>query len=172
VRFWDSSAILAVLGSEDRGRDLAAALEEDPAGLIWLLTPVEVRSGLARGVRSGAIDAAEREFLWEDFDRIRRAFLEVDAILKVRQAAQRLLDTHPLRSGDALQLAAAIVGAEGHPETLPFVTLDLRLAEAAAREGFLVLPPPSGEGIVAEARARIVRRKGRRSPLAATATRR
>ncbi len=137
--------------------------------MIWLLTPVEVRSGLARGVRSGAIDAAERELLWEDFRRMRRAFLEVDAILPAREKAQRLLDVYPLRSGDALQLAAAIVGAEERPETLPFVTLDLRLAAAAAKEGFRVLPQPTGEEFVAEAGARIVTR---RPALAALARRR
>jgi uncharacterized protein with PIN domain len=55
VRFWDSSALLAVLGVEDHGRELALLLDEDPEGMIWVLTPVEVRSGLARRVRTGAI---------------------------------------------------------------------------------------------------------------------
>jgi len=52
----------------------------------------------------------------------------------------RLLCTHPLRAADALQLAAAIAAAEEHPETLPFVTLDDQLAEAASREGFAIAP--------------------------------
>jgi hypothetical protein len=115
VRFWDSSALLAVLGYEARGRELAGLLGDDPRGMIWLLTPVELRSGLARDVRSGAIDPAEREILWEDFEAMRRSFSEVDAVSSVRDRAQRLLDAHPLRAGDALQLAAAIVGAAGRP---------------------------------------------------------
>lgn len=41
---------------------------------------------------------------------------------------------------DALQLAAAIVAAEHEPASLPFVSLDERLNDAAAREGFQVLP--------------------------------
>jgi hypothetical protein len=40
-----------------------------------------------------------------------------------------------------MQLGAAIVAAEEHPETLNFVTLDARLAEAAEKEGFRVLGP-------------------------------
>jgi predicted nucleic acid-binding protein len=59
----------------------------------------------------------------------------------VRQTAIRLLRVHPLRTADALQLAAAIAAAEDHPATLPFVTLDERLAQAAEREGFPVARP-------------------------------
>jgi hypothetical protein len=53
----------------------------------------------------------------------------------------RLLRVHPLRTSDALQLAAAIVAAEDHPATMPLVTLDERLAQAADREGFPVVRP-------------------------------
>lgn len=41
-----------------------------------------------------------------------------------------------LRAADALQLAAAIVAADFNAASMPFVTLDVRLAEAADREGF------------------------------------
>jgi predicted nucleic acid-binding protein len=55
--------------------------------------------------------------------------------------ATRLLRVHPLRAADALQLAAAIIAAEDDPRSLPFVTLDDRLALAAEREGFPVVDP-------------------------------
>jgi predicted nucleic acid-binding protein len=48
-----------------------------------------------------------------------------------------------LRTADA-QLAAAIVASEGQPRTLRFVTLDERLAQAARREGFEVIPANRG----------------------------
>jgi len=57
----------------------------------------------------------------------------------VRQRAQRLLRTHPLRAADALQLAAALVWAHESPAGLEFVCLDQNLREAASREGFKVL---------------------------------
>ena len=60
---------------------------------------------------------------------------------RVGQAAQRLLRVHPLRAADALQLAAAVVAADGEPGSMPFVTLDDRLALAAQREGFPVVMP-------------------------------
>ncbi|MFZ1888102.1 MAG: hypothetical protein WAU33_08715 [Candidatus Binataceae bacterium] len=49
--------------------------------------------------------------------------------------------SHPLRAADALQLGAAIVAAEEEPMSLEFVTLDRKLADAAAKEGFRVLGP-------------------------------
>ena len=64
---------------------------------------------------------------------------EVTALEPVRRYAERLVETHPLRAGDALQLAAAIVAAEERPDSLEFVTFDRRQAEAAEREGFRVL---------------------------------
>jgi hypothetical protein len=41
---------------------------------------------------------------------------------------------------DALQLAAALVACGDDRRTLPFVTLDRDLANAARAEGFPVLP--------------------------------
>lgn len=58
---------------------------------------------------------------------------------RVRERARRLLESHPLRAADALQLAAALIASEEEPKDLPFVTLDRRLALAAEKEGFKVL---------------------------------
>jgi predicted nucleic acid-binding protein len=65
---------------------------------------------------------------------------EVTSVESVRTRAIRLLGTHGLRSADALQLAAALVFCDERTESLPFVCLDDRLAEAARKERFPVLP--------------------------------
>ncbi len=57
----------------------------------------------------------------------------------VKRLAERLVETHPLRAADALQIGAALVAAESEPEALEYVTLDSRQAEAAEREGFRVM---------------------------------
>lgn len=49
------------------------------------------------------------------------------------------LRVHPLRTADAVQLAAAFRAAEGRPASLEFVSLDERLAAAARIEGFPVV---------------------------------
>ena len=66
---------------------------------------------------------------------------EIQPVKRVQQLATRLLRVHPVRAADALQLAAAIIASEDQPATLPFVTLDDCLAQAAEREGFPVVRP-------------------------------
>ena len=88
-------------------------------------------SGVAVGARRDLLSAWER---WS----------EVTAVEMVRRHAERVVETHPLRAADALQIAAALVAAEEDPGSLPFVTFDRNLAAAAEREGFRVL----GGGVV------------------------
>jgi hypothetical protein len=54
--------------------------------------------------------------------------------------AKRLLRVHPLRTADALQLAAALIACEGEPAGLGFMAFDERLRMAADREGLAVCP--------------------------------
>lgn len=140
MKFWDASAIVPLL-LEDRGRaPLIRILEGDPVAIAWWGTPVECLSAIARREREGAL---ARTGVTSALRRLRvlgEGWQEVLPSEVVRTTAQRLLRTHPLRAADALQLAAAIVAAEHEPASLPFVSLDERLNDAAAREGFQVLP--------------------------------
>ena len=58
----------------------------------------------------------------------------------LRNRAERLLAVHPLRTADALQLAAALSWCGQAPAGQDFVTFDQRLQDASSREGFTVLP--------------------------------
>lgn len=58
----------------------------------------------------------------------------------VRERAHRLLEIHPLRAADALQLSAALIATEDQPNGFGFVTCDEVLATAAEKEGFTVFP--------------------------------
>jgi len=118
------------------------ALRADPELLVWWATGTECVSALARVERDG-LDAAES---LSRLDVLAEAWHEVAATDPVRRTAARLLRTHTLRASDALQLAAAIVASEGEPRSLPFVTLDERLADAASREGFPVVRPSASPG--------------------------
>ncbi len=136
MTFWDASAIVPLLVTEPDSAALLSLLEHDPELLVWWGTPVECTSALARREREGALAAAEVADAAERLRSISQAWQEVLPADSVRAAAQRLLRVHPLRAADALQLAAAVVASEHDPASLPFLTLDDRLRDAARREGF------------------------------------
>src|SRR5438477_312306 len=65
---------------------------------------------------------------------------EIQPSHRVRDAAARALTLHSLSAADALQLAAGLLWADGHPAHHDFVCLDQRLQDAARAEGFQLLP--------------------------------
>ena len=141
VRFWDTSALVPLLVAEAETARTERWLREDADVIVWTLTRVELVSALARRRRqeppaARRLQAARRELFaaWERWS-------EVTAIEVVRRHAERLVESHPLRAADALQLGAALAAAEDDPAALDFVTLDRQQALAAEREGFRVLGP-------------------------------
>ena len=100
---------------------------------------VPVADAVARGEREALLSLDDATAANGRLRGLASAWQEVLATEPVRNTAQRLLRTHPLRSADSLQLAAAIVAAEFEPGSLEFVCLDDRLNEAAMREGFRIV---------------------------------
>jgi uncharacterized protein len=138
--FWDTSAIVPLLIDEALSRSLTDQLRADKEPAIWWSTPVECQSAIQRRHRDGAIAAAELAAINE---RLRSFLLHVDTVSPtddVRRRAARLIAVHPLRAADALQLAAALLWAEEQPHGETFVSVDARLRDAAAREGFTLIP--------------------------------
>ncbi|MDP3910165.1 MAG: type II toxin-antitoxin system VapC family toxin [Gemmatimonadales bacterium] len=140
MKFWDSSAIAALLLQEPRTNDLLAILDADRVVVAWWGTPVECTAAVARRERERALTVAAAGAALARLRMIASAWQEILPEGTLRAVAERLVRVHPLRSADSLQLAAAIVAAGHEPATLEFVSLDQRLNEAAAREGFVVLP--------------------------------
>ena len=141
MRFWDSSAVVPPLVVETASEDVMREYERDPEVVVWWATEVACVSALARLERDGSLAGRSMvDALWR-LDGLARAWREVQPIARVRETAVRLLRVHALRAGDAFQLGAALVASEDHLATLPVVTLDDRLAQAAEREGFTVVRP-------------------------------
>jgi hypothetical protein len=74
-------------------------------------------------------------------DKLADRWTEVDSVIPVRDAAEQLLRTHPLRAADSLQLGACIAVFGKQRRDREFVVLDDLLAEAARQEGFKVVVP-------------------------------
>ena len=145
MRFWDASAIVPLLVSEPSTATMQAIAAQDPVMLVWWATEVECASAIARLERDGAVDALAAVSTFNRLKQLTGGWYEIDPSDAVRETAVRFLRVHPLRTADALQLAAAFVAAERRPSSLEIVTLDDRLAAAARKEGFLLVEVPQAE---------------------------
>ena len=138
--FWDSSAVVPFLVTEDWSSEGTSLLSGDPRPVIWWATPVECMSALERRRREGVLPVAGYEF---GRRRLHDLLASVDVVAPhaaVREEAMQLLGAHPLRAADALQLAAAETCRRAGADVTSFVCLDDRLRLAATQEGFDVLP--------------------------------
>ncbi len=138
--FWDSSAVVPLLLPDVRSPVLAGLLRSDVEPAVWWASPLECQSALYRRHREGGMPPAA---LARPLERLRSLTADIDVVaptLPLRERAGRLLAGHPLRAADALQLAAALIWCDESPQGNAFICLDERLAEAARREGFTVLP--------------------------------
>ena len=145
MKFWDASAIVPLLITEQTTRRLQALLAKDPAMLVWWGSEVECVSALARLEREGGVGPQALAVALKRLGQLATAWHEIDASDSVREAATRFVRVHPLRAADALQLAAAFLAAERRPATLEVITLDERLGAAARKEGFIVIDGESAE---------------------------
>ena len=138
MRFWDASAVVPLIIDEAAGPPIEARFEQTPM-LVWWGTIVEATSAVSRRERAGTLSAEKvAESLELLFD-LSMTWQEVSPSEPLRRAAQRLLRVHALRAADSLQLAAALVAAGDEPDSMEFVCRDVRLAEAASREGLKVI---------------------------------
>ncbi len=137
MSFWDSSALVPVLAVESTTEHMSDLLAGDAAVTVWWGTHVALASALARRERAGEHRGGAMS-AYAALDDLATRWTEVPPSDAVRDDARRLVRVHDLRAGDAFQLAAARIAADGEPGALRFVTLDEPLALAASREGFPV----------------------------------
>ena len=138
MKFWDASAVVALLADESGQVWARRELEEDPAMAVWWGTRVECVSAIARRERDRSTDTPSTRAALAQLRKLASEWHEVEPTEAVRNAAERTLRVHVLRTADAFQLAAALIAAAEDPSSLDFVSLDERLKDAAAREGLRI----------------------------------
>jgi predicted nucleic acid-binding protein len=146
--YLDSSA-LGKRYVQETGTDWVRMLIDPKADHTLLtarITMVEIYSALARRKREGSVpaadcDTASRAFTAHsatDYD-----FVELD--LTTVNLSRNLLNRHPLRAYDAVQLASALMANQvlqsANLSPLVFVSADNRLNDAALAEGLTVDNP-------------------------------
>jgi predicted nucleic acid-binding protein len=139
VRFWDSSAVVPLLIPETTTAAMSELLSADSDLTVWWASAVECASALGRKGRAAAVRAVKLSEAYDLLEEFAASWSEVPPSDRVRAFALRFARVHDLSGADAFQLAAATVASDETPDALELVTLDERLAEAAALEGFRVL---------------------------------
>jgi uncharacterized protein len=140
MSFWDASAIVSLLIEERGATRIKERISREDAMVVWWGSLIECTSALSRRDREGSLTPDQATQAWLDLERLQAGWSEVLPSETVRDLSLRLLRVHPLRAADSQQLAAALVWAQQRPRGRVFVCLDERLSEAAAREGFAVVP--------------------------------
>lgn len=139
MRFWDASAVVPLIIPEVESEACRKLFAQDPEMMVWSLTATEVLSALFRRHRGGQLDDESLAEARQRLELFTKIWHEIVHLEEVRRLAHRVLALHPLRAADALQLAAALVAAQGHAEQEAFVCLDRQLAQAASKEGFQIV---------------------------------
>jgi len=138
IVYFDTSALVKLCVLET-GSPLAVALwERADAVVTSRIADAEVRSVLAAAERIGRIDAAPAAWARDRWSELWPSLAKVEVTEALAQHAGDLADRRPLRAGDALHLASALVLAPAKPV---FAAWDRRLASAGRGEGLAVLPP-------------------------------
>jgi predicted nucleic acid-binding protein len=120
----------------DRVRGWLAA---DPSATARL-SAVEVASALARRCREGAFSSADRDRALAALEGDLETLRVVELSASVTEEARSLLLRHPLRAGDAIQLASALLLRRQLGVRVEFAAFDDRLASAARAEGLDPIP--------------------------------
>lgn len=106
--------------------------------VAWWATAVEGRNALVRLQREGHLSAAAYQVSCERLSALLLSAKEIVPNEAVREIALRQVELFPLRAGDALQLAAALMWCRERPRGRLFVCNDRQLLNAATAAGFAV----------------------------------
>lgn len=136
--YLDTSALVKLCVLET-GTPLAVALWRGADALVTSrIADAEVRSVLSAAERIGRIDAAPAAQARERWQELRPGLALVEVSEAIADHAAALAGRRPLRAGDAIHLASALLLKEAKPL---MAVWDRRLSSAARAEGLTVLPP-------------------------------
>jgi predicted nucleic acid-binding protein len=138
--FWDTSAIVPLCCQQDASQEMRGVARRLKRVAAWWGTTVEARSAFSRLVRDGRMTARGLKQAVARLEVQRASWIEVLPSYRVRELAETLPERYGLRALDSFQLAAALVWCKEQPRGRLFVCCDVRLADAATKAGFDVLP--------------------------------
>ena len=144
VYYLDTSALVKLYVREAGTRQMMtlASPAQGHTLAVLGLTRVEFRAAVRRRERAGDLPQDSADGLIAMLDgHLQTLYLVQPFTEEVLEHAAALLDRHPLRAYDAIQLAGCIALQSNVSEQPWFVCSDRDLLQAAEQEGFDVLDP-------------------------------
>ena len=147
--YYADSSVLVKRHVVESGTSWVQQLTEPAAGnriITAHITQVEGISALSRRLREGTLALAQYTPIADDWVMLCVTQYQIVALTAaIVDASRRLLEAHPLRAYDAVQLATAVLSnqalvAAGH-SPLTFLAADRRLLDTATAEGLAVDDP-------------------------------
>jgi len=138
--FWDTSAVVPLCCHQTASLQARQVARQYDRMVVWWSASVEAYSALSRLLRQTEITQREFQRAVKRLEQMESTWWEIAPEADARSTAKDMLSRYDLRAADALQLAAALVWCEHNSRRRPFICFDQRLAEAARKSGFTVLP--------------------------------
>lgn len=144
--YLDTSALIKRYVEEEGTPQIVGLTARLDGGTLIILdlALIESRSAVRRREREGDITPVDADRILKQIEEdAASSFLVQPSTAAVVEDAARLIDRHPLKAYDALQLAGCLMARRGTPAPVTFVCADTRLCDAARMEGLTVLNPIS-----------------------------
>src|SRR5580658_8949256 len=119
--FWDTSALVPLCLLEPKTKTAYSLLRRHRI-VVWWSTPLEMTSAFMRTMRSGEISGAVYAKAQREAEGHANIWDVVQPSVQLAAEARSMLEKHPLRAADALQLAAALAWCEWRPRGNSFLT--------------------------------------------------
>ena len=142
--FLDASSTTKLYVAEAGTAEMVALVQHPDAYYLAILsiTLVELRSAIRRRQRVGSLDEAQAAAALTEFHSQLGGRIDVrPATNDVFSLAEELIDRHPLKASDAIQLAGCLMLRMVSAEDPTFVASDRQLLRAADGEGLTIFDP-------------------------------
>jgi predicted nucleic acid-binding protein len=142
MRFWDASALVPLVIPEVTTEVVARLLRSDADIVVAWTATIECVSAFVRRHRERIASEIQLAGALNRLRELSAQWNVTEPTMALRSLAEKIVARHALLTGYAVQLASAVLAAEGSREPLEFVCFDRRLALAATAEGLRLVPEP------------------------------